>query len=77
MAVAVVLFVVLSTYLGLGPQKKLSSGCQFPAMYNFGDSNSDTGSFSATFYQLPSPYGYTYFGNLQAGSQTGATLLIL
>ncbi|KAM7518873.1 hypothetical protein LguiB_017835 [Lonicera macranthoides] len=33
----------------------------FPAIYNFGDSNSDTGAFSAVILQLPLPYGETYF----------------
>lgn len=28
--------------------------CQFPAIYNFGDSNSDTGSRSAAFLQVVS-----------------------
>ncbi|KAL5759961.1 hypothetical protein ACOSQ2_018799 [Xanthoceras sorbifolium] len=39
-----------------------STACQFPALYNFGDSNSDTGSSSAAFRQLPSPNGHTFFG---------------
>ncbi|XP_048441069.1 GDSL esterase/lipase At5g14450-like [Pyrus x bretschneideri] len=65
-AVGVVLVAALSTSFGLVPQKKSCSACQFPAMYNFGDSNSDTGSFSATFYRLPSPYGYTFFGKPSA-----------
>eukprot|EP00249_Psilotum_nudum_P023236 c28796_g1_i2 orf=299-1462(+) len=35
--------------------------CHFPAVFNFGDSNSDTGGLSAAFGLLPSPYGMTYF----------------
>lgn len=38
-----------------------SSSCQFPAIYNFGDSNSDTGAVSAVFHPLRPPYGMTYF----------------
>ncbi|XP_068334909.1 GDSL esterase/lipase At5g14450-like [Pyrus communis] len=38
-----------------------SSGCDFPAIYNFGDSNSDTGANSAAFYPMASPCGETFF----------------
>ncbi|XP_019059134.1 PREDICTED: GDSL esterase/lipase At5g14450-like [Tarenaya hassleriana] len=38
-----------------------SHDCNFPAIYNFGDSNSDTGSASALFFRLPPPNGMTYF----------------
>ncbi|KNA25713.1 hypothetical protein SOVF_003340 [Spinacia oleracea] len=35
--------------------------CTFPAIFNFGDSNSDTGGFSATFGQARLPHGETFF----------------
>lgn len=35
--------------------------CKFKAIYTFGDSNSDTGSGFATFYQAGTPCGETYF----------------
>ncbi|KAL8153872.1 hypothetical protein V2J09_011632 [Rumex salicifolius] len=35
--------------------------CGFPAIYNFGDSNSDTGGISAAFQPTPWPYGETFF----------------
>lgn len=35
--------------------------CSFPAIFNFGDSNSDTGGLSAAFGQAPYPNGETYF----------------
>jgi len=35
--------------------------CDFEAIFNFGDSNSDTGGFHAAFPAQPSPYGMTYF----------------
>ncbi|XAR66910.1 Alpha-L-fucosidase [Bertholletia excelsa] len=38
------------------------SGCNFPAIFNFGDSNSDTGCVSAAFNRLEPPYGRTFFG---------------
>ncbi|PIN01561.1 Alpha-L-fucosidase [Handroanthus impetiginosus] len=34
----------------------------FEAIFNFGDSNSDTGGFYAAFPSQPSPNGLTYFG---------------
>ncbi|KAF9603279.1 hypothetical protein IFM89_034612 [Coptis chinensis] len=35
--------------------------CNFQAIFNFGDSNSDTGGWSAAFGQAPPPSGETYF----------------
>lgn len=35
--------------------------CKFPAIYNFGDSNSDTGGGSAAFYPAAPPTGETFF----------------
>ncbi|KAH9625346.1 hypothetical protein KSS87_015175 [Heliosperma pusillum] len=35
---------------------------QFSAIFNFGDSYSDTGSYSATFDSVPYPCGMTFFG---------------
>ncbi|KAL9246521.1 hypothetical protein vseg_020045 [Gypsophila vaccaria] len=35
--------------------------CQFPAIFNFGDSNSDTGGLSAAFGQIGPPAGETFF----------------
>ncbi|PON36614.1 Lipase [Parasponia andersonii] len=35
--------------------------CKHPAIFNFGDSNSDTGSISAVFYPRPPPNGVTFF----------------
>ncbi|WCJ44643.1 GDSL-like Lipase/Acylhydrolase superfamily protein [Euphorbia peplus] len=37
------------------------SSCEFPAIFSFGDSNSDTGSIEAAFVRLNPPYGDTYF----------------
>ncbi|XP_020107438.1 GDSL esterase/lipase At3g26430-like isoform X1 [Ananas comosus] len=41
-----------------------SSACSFPAIFNFGDSNSDTGGLSSSFSIGPVnlPYGETFFG---------------
>jgi phospholipase/lecithinase/hemolysin len=35
--------------------------CTFPAIYNFGDSNSDTGGISAAFEPIRDPYGQGFF----------------
>lgn len=38
------------------------NNCEFPAIFNFGDSNSDTGGLTAAFPSAVSkPYGDTYF----------------
>lgn len=34
--------------------------CKYPAIFNFWDSNSDTGSPSAAFYPRPPPNGVTF-----------------
>lgn len=50
--------------------------CDFPAIFNFGDGNSDTGSYSAAFLsELPRFYGETYF-NGSAGRGSDGRLLI-
>ncbi|PIA30281.1 hypothetical protein AQUCO_05600007v1 [Aquilegia coerulea] len=36
--------------------------CNFQAIYNFGDSNSDTGGISAVYNPIPPPNGQTFFG---------------
>ncbi|KAG6516194.1 hypothetical protein ZIOFF_026643 [Zingiber officinale] len=36
--------------------------CSFPAIFNFGDSNSDTGGLSAAFSTVSEPNGETFFG---------------
>lgn len=43
---------------GTGLQK-----CGFPAIYNFGDSNSDTGGISAALNEVTSPNGESFFGH--------------
>ncbi|KAG6573701.1 GDSL esterase/lipase, partial [Cucurbita argyrosperma subsp. sororia] len=54
------MFAVLA--LSLTPCSVLArKPCNFPAIFNFGDSNSDTGGFSAVFGQAPPPNGMSYF----------------
>ncbi|XVE74936.1 hypothetical protein DITRI_Ditri12bG0058700 [Diplodiscus trichospermus] len=52
-----------------------SCACHFPAIYNLGDSNSDTGSVSVTFGRVPHPYGETYFGR-PSGRYSDGRLII-
>ncbi|XP_021298979.1 GDSL esterase/lipase At3g27950 [Herrania umbratica] len=52
-----------------------SLSCGFPAIYNFGDSNSDTGGISAAFTELPPPNGETFFGH-PAGRACDGRLII-
>ncbi|XP_031504395.1 GDSL esterase/lipase At4g01130 isoform X1 [Nymphaea colorata] len=40
----------------------IDAKCEFDAIFNFGDSNSDTGGFYAAFPAQSSPWGMTYFG---------------
>ncbi|XP_068321083.1 esterase-like [Pyrus communis] len=35
--------------------------CEFPAIFNFGDSNSDTGGLASSLLEPPPPYGETFF----------------
>ncbi|VAH44280.1 unnamed protein product [Triticum turgidum subsp. durum] len=49
--------------------------CHFPAVFNFGDSNSDTGGLSAAFGAAPPPNGRTFFG-MPAGRYCDGRLVI-
>lgn len=50
-------------------------GCDFPAVYNFGDSNSDTGAVSAAFWPIPAPNGLNFFKK-PAGRDSDGRLVI-
>ncbi|KAH9625360.1 hypothetical protein KSS87_015189, partial [Heliosperma pusillum] len=64
--IAVVLVVGLTVFISVGARSREAFGsvkqCQIPAIYNFGDSNSDTGSVSAAFGRVPFPNGFSFFG---------------
>lgn len=49
--------------------------CDFPAIYNFGDSNSDTGGIFAAFYPAGPPSGETFF-HQPAGRGSDGRLII-
>jgi phospholipase/lecithinase/hemolysin len=79
MAIGVALLAFLSVFtamkLGGSNQSSPPSGCGFPAIFNFGDSNSDTGAASATFGRLPPPNGRTFFGK-PSGRYSDGRLMI-
>ncbi|XP_056176586.1 GDSL esterase/lipase At3g27950-like [Syzygium oleosum] len=52
-----------------------SSSCNFPAIYDFGDSNSDTGGRSAALTQSPPPYGETNLGHPPKRLSNGHVIL--
>lgn len=57
-------FVILGFYKTNGKLvggASLSPSCEFPAVFIFGDSNSDTGAHSAAIAHIPAPYGETFF----------------
>ncbi|CAN0842767.1 GDSL esterase/lipase At3g26430 [Linum grandiflorum] len=58
-ATFVVLFFGLIT--AAAPASSGTPACDFPAIFNFGDSNSDTGGLSAAFGQAGPPVGETFF----------------
>ncbi|KAM0940155.1 putative alpha-L-fucosidase [Dioscorea sansibarensis] len=58
----------------LSLQTSSCTPCKFPAIINFGDSNSDTGGLSATFGPVPSPNGATFF-HMPAGRDSDGRLI--
>lgn len=56
----------------VGPSK---SACEFDAIFNFGDSNSDTGGFNAAFPAQGSPFGMTYFKKPVGRSSDGRLIV--
>jgi len=51
------------------------SKCWFPAIYNFGDSNSDTGAVSAAFTGVKPPNGISFFGSLSGRASDGRLII--
>ncbi|XWS23469.1 hypothetical protein CRYUN_Cryun28dG0016600 [Craigia yunnanensis] len=52
-----------------------SQRCRFPAIYNFGDSNSDTGGYNAALAEIPSPYGETFFKQPSGRASDGRLII--
>ncbi|KAL9246523.1 hypothetical protein vseg_020046 [Gypsophila vaccaria] len=66
-SVGFVLAVGLTIYVSVDPRSDAEvldslEQCQISAIYNFGDSNSDTGAVSAAFGRVPHPNGISFFG---------------
>lgn len=55
---------------GHGPRR-----CSFPAIFNFGDSNSDTGGRSAAISEVFLPNGETFFGKASGRFCDGRLIL--
>ncbi|KAG6720087.1 GDSL esterase/lipase At5g14450-like [Carya illinoinensis] len=63
-------------FLGVGGEGlKGQQPCEFPAIYNFGDSNSDTGGISAAFEPIPAPYGEGFFHKPYGRDSDGRLLI--
>jgi hypothetical protein len=72
------LLLLLSLALALrasGAGAGAGGDCHFPAVFNFGDSNSDTGGLSSLFGAAPPPNGRTFFG-MPAGRYCDGRLVI-
>lgn len=74
---AIIVVAIFGIFLvNLTPSLVIAKGpCRFPAIFNFGDSNSDTGGLSAAFGQAPPPNGMSYFGH-PAGRYCDGRLVI-
>ncbi|GER47451.1 GDSL esterase/lipase At5g14450, partial [Striga asiatica] len=64
-----------SVHANYNDKKTNLEACYYSALYNYGDSNSDTGGIAAAFYPPASPSGVTYFG-LPAGRASDGRLII-
>ncbi|TXG56201.1 hypothetical protein EZV62_017514 [Acer yangbiense] len=71
---AILLCILISVISLPSPLTSLPT-CEFPAIFNLGDSNSDTGGLSAAFGQAPYPHGITHFHH-PAGRFCDGRLLI-
>ncbi|KAL8111517.1 GDSL esterase/lipase At4g01130-like [Apium graveolens] len=66
-----VMVVVLMAMLVSSSESK----CEFEAIFNFGDSNSDTGGFWAAFPAQGPPYGMTYFKKPSGRASDGRLII--
>ncbi|XP_077229110.1 GDSL-like Lipase/Acylhydrolase superfamily protein [Tasmannia lanceolata] len=67
--------ILLLTLITIYNPAYASAHCNFPAIFNFGDSNSDTGGLSAAFGPAPPPNGESFF-HIPAGRYSDGRLLI-
>jgi len=52
-----------------------SEKCEYPAIYNFGDSNSDTGAANAIYTAVLPPNGISYFGSTTGRASDGRLII--
>ncbi|XP_010427723.1 PREDICTED: GDSL esterase/lipase At4g01130-like [Camelina sativa] len=71
-AISLLVLIIVMLY---GHNNKAYSKCDFEAIFNFGDSNSDTGGFWAAFPAQSGPWGMTYFKK-PAGRASDGRLII-
>ncbi|RDX90173.1 hypothetical protein CR513_27992 [Mucuna pruriens] len=69
------LFVIISIATIVSNLVFATKECVFPAIFNFGDSNSDTGGLAASLFAPTPPYGDTYF-HRPAGRFSDGRLII-
>lgn len=62
-------------FMAISGRRLCDCKCAFEAIFNFGDSNSDTGGFYAAFPAESLPYGMTYFRK-PVGRATDGRLMI-
>ncbi|XP_058186737.1 GDSL esterase/lipase At5g14450-like [Rhododendron vialii] len=74
--VVVTLSLLVSSVLRVGSEEVMATAISgVPAIYNFGDSNSDTGGISAAFFPKTDPFGETFF-HKPAGRASDGRLII-
>ncbi|KAL7121498.1 hypothetical protein ACP275_02G185700 [Erythranthe tilingii] len=67
--------VIFAVVIAISSAQKSDAKCEFEAIFNFGDSNSDTGGFYAAFPSEKLPYGMTYFKKPVGRATDGRVIL--
>lgn len=70
-----ILFLGCSLFQVFGDNNYSSKNCVYPAIYNFGDSNSDTGAGYAAFYAANPPNGMNLFKNIPGRFSDGRVIV--
>ncbi|KAA8530175.1 hypothetical protein F0562_004884 [Nyssa sinensis] len=68
--------ILISWVLRVGGEEVMASQPgDIPAIYNFGDSNSDTGGIAAAFFPMAAPCGETFFGRPVGRASDGRLII--
>lgn len=70
-----ILFLGCSLFQVFGGNNYNSKKCVYPAIYNFGDSNSDAGAGYAAFYAANPPNGMNLFKNIPGRFSDGRVIV--